>query len=222
MDNRELLEGDVSKFLDAEAVGLVKTYFSAKFTGNRFHQLGGGGAASDVADRFTSDDVVAVSLLDVNIPGSAALEMLVHRAEQLNSILSEVPRDVDLHSASDADIGTGSAADRLWTSLVAIPEIGWVSASKLMARKRPRLIPIYDSVLKAALLPGSGNYWIALRNELQDVELRNKLTSIRATAGVDPSIPIIRILDVCVWMRNWSGSELAKRLPFTPRKQGEN
>ena len=217
MADVELLEGDLRKFLGDEAVGLVKTYFSPKYTGNWFHQFGGGGDAESVANHFTGDDVVAVSLLDVNIPGSAALELLVHRADRLNGLLADVPRDLDLHAATVDQIGPGSAADRLWSALVEIPEVGWVTAGKLMARKRPRLIPIYDSVVKAALNPGSRNYWIALRNELQDKKLRDDLGAIRSKAGVDSKIPIIRVLDVCVWMRNWSGSDPANRLPFTPR-----
>lgn len=54
---------------------------------------------------------------------------------------------------------------RLWQTLVALPDIGATKASKLYARKRPRLQPIYDSVVAKVL--GTNNLWEPLREELQ-------------------------------------------------------
>src|SRR3954454_18749960 len=46
-----------------------------RFSGGRFDLLAGGGDRSDVADVFTSDDIVAVSLLGARIPGAPALAL---------------------------------------------------------------------------------------------------------------------------------------------------
>lgn len=42
------------------------------------------------------------------------------------------------------------------------------TANKLLARKRPRLIPVHDSVLAMALQPDEGEYWETLRAALRD------------------------------------------------------
>jgi hypothetical protein len=40
------------------------------------------------------------------------------------------------------------------------PDIGWVTAGKLLARKRPKLVPVYDGVVKCALgNPPKNHVW---------------------------------------------------------------
>jgi hypothetical protein len=81
-----------------------------------------------------------------------------------------------------------------------------------MARKRPRLIPVFDSVVHDALSPGDENFWLALRCELGDAGLRERLTEMRAAAGIAQEISLLRVLDVAVWMRNRRDS--VDKLPF--------
>ncbi|HVE46427.1 MAG TPA: DUF6308 family protein [Acidimicrobiales bacterium] len=99
-------------------------------------------------------------------------------------------------------IAEGSPAARLWTLLEAVPGIGWVTGAKLLARKRPHLLPVYDQVVKAALQPRSGRFWEPLWEELQDVRIVGRLEEVRSGAGVDGAVSLLRILDVAIWMRN--------------------
>lgn len=125
--------------------------------------------------------------------------------------LWSVPQDV---------IGDESEASQLWSILQAVPGIGWVTAAKLLARKRPHLLPVYDQVVKAALQPRSDRFWVPLWAEFQDGRLVERLREIRSEASVDDGISPLRILDVAIWMRNrgigaggdrWGG---AVPLPF--------
>jgi Family of unknown function (DUF6308) len=46
------------------------------FTGGRFEFLDGGGDRTDVCNRFTTSDILALELLSVQLPPRAALDLL--------------------------------------------------------------------------------------------------------------------------------------------------
>ncbi|MEU4085034.1 DUF6308 family protein [Streptomyces aureus] len=55
---------------------------------------------------------------------------------RLSGLLQAIPRDIDMVDA-DADIvADGSPADQAWHLLRDQPDVGWVIAGKLLARKR--------------------------------------------------------------------------------------
>lgn len=209
------LEGEVRKFLDDIGTEHVRTYFdtASGFSGSHFDTLGGGGDAVAHRDTFTAEDLVAVTLLEMTVPGDAALAVLQRQASEFNALLSNIPADVDLWNAPEDVIGPGSAAARLWERLMVFPQMGWVTTSKLLARKRPRLLPVYDTVVKAALQPNRDSFWMPLREELQDARLVNRLKEIRDTAGLDKSVRLLRVLDVAIWTRNRKASTC--KLEFT-------
>jgi hypothetical protein len=149
--------------VDSAAQRVKRYYTEAKFTGRQFEWLAGGGDRPETTNCFTSDDIVAVSLLSVYIPGGASLAILQDRSADLAALLTDIPNNVDLWDAPEDLIVDGGKADQLWQVLKNISGVGWVTAGKLCARKRPRLIPVYDRIVKAALSPGRKNFWIDLR-----------------------------------------------------------
>lgn len=192
------------------AADLVHHYFEGRqrdnrtplYTGAAFERFAGGGDNPDVANVFTSDDLVAVSMLSVQVPPRAALRILLDDADCLSAYLADVPANVDLADADEAVVADGSAADRLWWQLYSYPGIGPVMAGKLTARKRPRLIPVLDGVVQEVLgHPGKG-YWRDLRGELRadGGRLVEQLNGIRRAAGLSGAISTIRVFDVLVWM----------------------
>ena len=62
-------------------------------------------------------------------------------------MLSDIPSDVPLWEATDEQLAKRSSAWRLWDRLMDIPGVSTARASKLLARKRPHLMPILDSVI---------------------------------------------------------------------------
>jgi Family of unknown function (DUF6308) len=192
------------------AADLVLRYFEGRrdhdrtplYTGAAFERFAGSGDHPRVANVFTAADLVAVSMLSVQVPPRAALRILLDECDSLSACLADIPADVDLADVDEAVVADGSAADRLWWQLYSYPGVGSVTAGKLLARKRPRLIPVLDGVVRGVLgHPGKG-YWRDLRGELRadDGRLVTQLNEIRHAAGLGESISTIRVFDVLVWM----------------------
>jgi len=84
--------------------------------------------------------------------------------------------------------------------------IGTASATKLLARKRPRLCPISDSVvIKAVHVPG--RTCDVLRCLLEDPAVRAEIEALRPAAAAEATL--LRILDVALWVSH-SGSAAAQ------------
>lgn len=72
-------------------------------------------------------------------------------------------------------------------------------AGKLLARKRPHLIPIVDRVVKRTLRAGSDDYWLSIRSALSDESRRNEIEGLRPP-GLTPKVTTLRLLDAAIWM----------------------
>lgn len=164
------------------------------FAGTTFDDLGG-----NPRDRFTADDLLATTLLDMRYRPRAVRAILGEQADRLNDLLAAVPDDVDLWSATDEDL---AAAYSLWRALRSggsLSGVGPTTTSKVMARKRPRLIPIVDSVVRNAL-EFEKDSWTELRAALQQSDLPERIEHLRP-AGVGKVVSTLRLLDAAVWMR---------------------
>ncbi|MFF0190827.1 DUF6308 family protein [Streptomyces sp. NPDC005244] len=174
----------------------------APFTGSRFEHLAGGGDRWEVADRFTAEDLVAVQTLSVTVPAPVALDILEGPlGARLSHLLHAIPKDTDMVDAGAEVVADGSPADQAWHLLRDQSDVGWVIAGKLLARKRPRLLPVYDRVVRCAVgRPPS--FWLALRTALRedDAALHRQLLELREVAGVPGTVSALRVCDVAVWM----------------------
>ena len=179
----------------------VSAYFDKpEFAGMTFSDLGENPPANIVAD-----DLLAVSLLDITWRPQVVRILLQTRQQELSALLRAIPGDLDLWNASDEEM---TGVDLLWDTLTGIEGIGTASATKLLARKRPRLCPISDSlVIKAVDVPG--RTWDVLRCLLQDPAARAEVEALRPTAAGDASL--LRILDVALWVSH-SKSAAAQQL----------
>jgi hypothetical protein len=198
--------GNLSRYCDEYAAELLKKYFSSDdYTGGWFERFAGGGDRAETADRFTSDDIVAVSFLGVRIPGRAAIELLEERADEFNALLSDIPVDVDLWEVPEEMVGPESPAGQLWSRLAELPGVSMIAAGKLLARKRPRLIPVYDRIVKVALDRGDDDeWWLPFRAALSGKSgLVIALGRVRDQSGVGPEVSLLRVLYVSIWMREF-------------------
>jgi len=207
-DPATYLEDRTRCVADLQAYFTPAEGFTSKdaFSGGMFERLGGGGDRPDVKNVFTADDLVAVSLLAIRLGhrkeiGRAVIALLDERRAEFEHLLGEIPVGVDLaDERAEPLIADGGPADVLWQQLEALPQFGWVTACKLMARKRPALIPVFDTVIQAALQPEKGCYWVSLHEVLRR-GLDDRLSDLRAAAGLPETISTIRVLDVVIWMR---------------------
>ncbi|MFD7164821.1 DUF6308 family protein [Streptomyces violascens] len=123
---------------------------------------------------------------------------------RLSGLLQAIPRDMDMVEADASDLAPGSPAGRAWHLLEGQSDVGWVIAGKLLARKRPRLLPVYDNVVRCALGRPRPSFWVALHAALRadDGSLNRQLLALRQTAGLPETVSVLRVCDVAVWMGN--------------------
>jgi hypothetical protein len=178
---------------DLTADGLdraIAGYFSEpEFAGSTFSDLG-----RNPPDEIIADDLLAVSLLDITWRPQAVRTLLGSDQPRLSAMLAAIPRATDLWDAGSDAI---RPIDALWDALTAIDGVGAASATKLLARKRPRLCPISDSVVnKAVDVPH--RTWDVLRCLLQDPAARAEVEALRPAAAA--GVSLLRILDVALWV----------------------
>jgi Family of unknown function (DUF6308) len=177
------------------------------FTGGRFERLDGGGDRADASNRFTASDILSIQMLSVQLPPLVALDLLDGAlGEEAEAFLEEIPTSVPLwDNDAEALIKDGGPADSIWRLLEAQDGVGWVTAGKLLARKRPSLIPVYDDVVRCAF-DRPKEIWKALRDALRqdDGSFRAVLEDLCKRAGIPSEITPLRALDVALWMRHRS------------------
>ncbi|MEV4712829.1 DUF6308 family protein [Micromonospora sp. NPDC049374] len=194
--------------LDAErATRDLRSYFANQakpFTGSQFEALGRG-LAAEHRDVVTAEDLIAVQLLEVRVPAAVALELLQgDLGQRISDELREIPIGLDLSDERARPyIQDGGPAERAWQLLTDRPGVHKTIAGKLLARKRPRLIPIYDSVLRCALR-GRRGFWLWLHEQLraEDLRLTRRLRELRVAADVPDHVSDIRVFDIVIWMRH--------------------
>jgi len=193
------------------AVYSLGRYFQ-DFTGSWFDRLGGDAPPN----RLTPADLLAVSMLSVTVPARATVWILHDGADEIEGLLAQVPTDVDIWDGA-AEIADDSPLCRLWTRLQA-PSAQWeggqdangigaVIASKLLARKRPRLVPMFDPVVVDALGQyETGRYWQSWKDSFDDPELLPAVRAAQAEAALAypdiADLSALRILDIVIWHMN--------------------
>ena len=196
---------DPNQFLDEGAPALVQAYFredngAPAFSGSWFERLCADGSDEN---RCAPADIVAVTLLSVQVPAHAAIQILGPKSDEISKLLTQIPPNQDLWECHEATIAPSSAANQLWALFASLDGVGWVTAGKLCARKRPRLLPVYDNVVKGALeLPKGESFWATLRTcLLTRPDVVGRLDEIRRTTpGVPADLPLLRVLDIAIWM----------------------
>jgi hypothetical protein len=119
-------------------------------------------------------------------------------------VLHEIPAGIDIWEA-EADVEDSSPANQMWDRLVAIDGVGPVRAGKLLARKRPRLIPIWDSVIES-LLPRQGDgYWTYMRECLAEDDFHRTVDGTLRPDWLSPLVSTLRLLDAALWMKHSNG-----------------
>nr|WP_244176921.1 DUF6308 family protein [Streptomyces albus] len=190
------------------------------YSGAYFESLGGGGDAEHVADRFDTNDLVALTMLEVSLKPHGAVNLLTDPDGHWARLLSLIPRDARLEDpGSDALIAEGGPAWELWERLAGKgypnkPDgSGPVIAGKLLARKRPHLIPVYDIRVKQFFQRPTNDqfFWASLAAALRadNGTFHDQLVRLRHQAGLGEGIGVLRVCDVIAWMHQGRQSRTA-------------
>jgi Family of unknown function (DUF6308) len=171
------------------------------YTGSRFEAMT---AMNADPNTLGPADLVAVSTLSVNVPAKAAIRLLDRDAAVIRELLRQIPDDLDIVDADPRLLGSDSPAGQLWDVLRRGRDgLGPTTTSKLLAAKRPRLLPIWDSFVQQATGLGTLDYWSEFRFVLTEDQrlLWNWLVELRSLATNMPvSVSELRMLDVLLWM----------------------
>lgn len=180
---------------------------SKNYTGAHFESIG---HTATPDDQVTATDLLAVQTLSVKVPARAAIGILEASASKVSDLLSRIDPALHLESIEsdkdfDVHLGEQSPALELWRLLCRTGPglkkwgVGPTIASKIMARKRPHLIPIEDSVVNREIGLGSQNSWRVWWEELrQDDYLVERATEVREHVG-HSKLSTLRTLDIVLW-----------------------
>ena len=196
----------VAKDTETAAIHL-KRYYSEDddgqpdYTGSRFESVA---ALNPDPDTIGPADFIAVSMLSVTVPAEAALRLMGRDAREISQRLAEIPADVDIVDADPATLRADSPAGQLWDLLRGGRDgLGRTRTSKLLAAKRPRLLPIWDSFVQEATGLDTVGYWEKFRYVLTDDDrgVWNWLGDLRAEVPALPAtVSQLRMLDLLLWM----------------------
>jgi hypothetical protein len=207
-DQHALLDHVVRGDSRTASLQSLRRYFSADptdgrpYTGRNFERFDGGGDRADIRDAATAADVLALSFLSITrgLP-EVAIGTTTTYAGLVTELLSQIPADLAMHQAPWGTYAIGSPTYELWRLF---KQCGgkkrWVTANKLLARKRPHLLPVYDSQVKE-VLGAPDSYWACLWTWFTgDLQRRVSLEQLRDEVGGIEDISLLRCLDVVLWM----------------------
>jgi len=196
-DGYTILDDVLAGPLRARAVHDVRTYFDT-YTGRMFERLDGGGDEPAVADVVMSADVVAVSMLSIRWDAAASLELLGARRQELSAELSRIPH-TPIDEVAREVLEAGGPADRAWRIVFGIRQVGRTTAGKVLSRKRPHLIPVFDSVVNR-VIGAPSRYWLWWYDWFSGPGHADAVRAFRADVGGIDDISMLRCLDVALWM----------------------
>jgi Family of unknown function (DUF6308) len=209
------------------ARGLLRDYFRRDGTGYVYSGamfdtypadlVSGIATQPGTADEITDSDLVALSMLGIRVTGYEALIIMQDRHKEIEALLASIPAEAHIEEdASTGLLARGGPAWTLWELLREIKDrtkearFGAVAAGKLLARKRPGLIPIEDSRIAAVFCrrpPDRDEHWwddvrsaaLDPRPAANGTTLWRYLAHLRNQSG-QGHLPVLRVLDIIGWM----------------------
>jgi hypothetical protein len=188
------------------AVRALKCYRSTKsgerrYSGSLFDEL----VRTSDPSRFTANDLVAINMLSVDVPRETAAWLLSDPGWELSRHLTEIPVDLAAWDRS-AEVTQTAAPAELWRLLGQRKGLrhARTTKSKLLAAKRPALLPIHDRYVGEGLgYTDADDFWALWRKRFaadDGADLLQSVEDVRRAADAE-GMTILRVLDVVIWMR---------------------
>lgn len=166
-------------------------------------------------NRLTAGDFIAVTLMSIHIsPGTKSgitpwsILALKNRFSGIEYQLARIPVDWRLEKITDDEFKIAEECRQaIWASLIkAKISSARVAKYKLLARKRPLLFPVADSVVCKQLgIPSTDpDLWHkAWRNAFKSDqgEIVSKLEKIRSQVPEAAHLGLLRVADIVIWAR---------------------
>jgi len=158
-------------------------------------------------DRLSDGDLLAPVLLNVK-PSIRAYQGLVAKRQAIEERLRLLPHDLDLADATDDQVrDVASLYEVLDTSK--IPGVQGTTLSKVLHRKRPRLVPLHDAKIRAVYVGPDApvpfaedrpwtEYMAVLARAMRD-DLRGGTDAWSRMAGLADGLTPLRALDIMAW-----------------------
>lgn len=171
----------------------------SQFTGRYFETF----RDLDEPNRITEKDLVALSMLSVEVPAAVAVWILGSGADAITPLLEQVPADADFWR-DDHLLAREGPMWQLWNHLsvgrwpndVRGNGMGRTTISKLLAAKRPALVPVWDSVVQGVLGDPGADYWSTFRAAFP-ADLASAWDA--ATTAAAERATVLRRVDAAVW-----------------------
>jgi hypothetical protein len=173
------------------------------YTGSQFEHL----VDNANPNLITARDLLSVNSLSVDIPVRVSLWILSDEGQSIiSSHLSQVPQNLEIWSdEAEYALGPDGPMNKIWDVLKTahwpLPKQGnglggRTKRSKLLAAKRPHLIPIVDRVIKD-VFPGVDDYWDGFRTALQNNDIRAEIE--QSTSNAPSHLSLLRKIDAVIW-----------------------
>ncbi len=167
------------------------------FAGATFDTLG-----ENPDNCVTHDDLLALTCLGVHVGPPTLRWLLGNEGQtQCTKLLTRISPTAVLGKDEDEAEEPLVAAEKAWKMLQNLPSIDQVKAGKLLSRKRPHLVPIVDSVVKAVMKAPAKEYWQIFQAFMADEKHRNLVEDLRPSSAPADKVSLLRVLDAAVWMR---------------------
>jgi hypothetical protein len=183
-------------------------FFRHAFTGSSFESF-----YDKQSIEFTEKDIVAVSMLSVNIPPSATRWILGEGRTQLSDLLKKIDPNIAIED-QNANLTRDNTAWNLWKAIHSRRGIGETMASKLLAAKRPALFPIYDQHVAKALQLSQDRYWQPWQDFMrgEDGKKAKRIVNDIAQELGKQDLSTLRLLDIVIWMRQHGHKFITEKL----------
>ncbi len=161
--------------------------------------------------RFTTDDLAAIGALAVSVPAQTGRHLVEDLDGTFQDLLARCHAEITECDLAAPELNLATCPDEwiesndspfalLYNEVRALPGVGYVTCSKLLATKFPALIPIRDGRVERLLeLEKDNHWWKPMRQLLQTRGVLEVLQGITLPSG-SATPTTLRRLDVALWM----------------------